>query len=179
MKFPTAILFLSGLLVTVAQPRDVRPEMERAERFGRDASPLLLRNEIRLCWAQDGSKLTYRVNTARNGHRFFQVDLKSGAKSPAFDHEALANALAKTAAQDVQADSLPLEQVELTPEPGSVRFRAFGKGWRYDASKQALAPDNVPPQPTSLMAPEDALHAARRNNGPTLSNHRKRNRWRN
>jgi dipeptidyl aminopeptidase/acylaminoacyl peptidase len=167
MKLPAAILFLAGLLVAVAFPQDVRPAMERAERFGRDASSLLLRNEVRPFWAGDGSRLVYRVNTARSGHRFFQVDLKSGAKSPAFDHEALAQALAKTAAQEVRADCLPLEQVELTPEPTIVRFRAFEKGWRYEASQQQVSPDSVPPQITKLMPPEEARRGARRNGGAT------------
>jgi dipeptidyl aminopeptidase/acylaminoacyl peptidase len=167
MKFPAAIVLLTSLLVSVSHARDVRPEMEQAERFGRDANALLLRNDVRPFWADQGSTLVYRVNTERDGHRFFQVDLKSGAKSPVFDHDALAKALATASAQQVSGSKLPLEQVELTGEAGVVRFRAFGKGWRFDAAKAEATPDNVPPKPAELMAPEEAMRAARSNSGPT------------
>jgi len=163
MNSTLPFVFLTGLLFGIGHARDVRPEMEQAERFGRDASSLLLRNDVRPFWADQGSTLVYRVNTERDGHRFFQVDLKSGAKSPAFDHDALAKALAAAASQQVSASKLPLEQVELTGESGIVRFRAFGRGWRYDAAKAEATPDSVPPKPAELMAPEEAMRAARSN----------------
>lgn len=167
MKFTTAILSLAGLLAPAAFPQDVRQEMERAAQFGREAPSLLLRNEVRPFWAEGGSKLVYRVNTERDGHRFFQVDLKSGAKAAAFDHEGLSKALAKAVSQQVRAEALPLEDVELGAEPGVVRFRAFGKGWRYEATRNLVSPDTMPPKPASLLAPEDAMRAARHYSGPS------------
>jgi dipeptidyl aminopeptidase/acylaminoacyl peptidase len=162
MKFPTALSLLACCQVSAVFSQDIRSEMERARGFGRDAPALLLRNEVRPFWPTDGSVLAYRVNTVRNQHRFFQVDLTTGAKSAAFDHEALARALATATSQDVRAEALPLEDLKLSAEPGIIRFRAHGKGWRYEAATSQLNAEDVPPRASSLMAPEEALHGTRR-----------------
>lgn len=167
MKFAVMILLLSGLPVSVAFAQDVRSEMERAESFGRDTASLVLRRDVVPYWVAGASQLVYRANQQQNGHRFVQVDLKSGAKSPAFDHEALAKALAKAASQDVRADSLPLEQVEVTAKPGIVRFKAFGKAWRFEASNATVVSDDAPPQSAGLPSPAEAGLAARVSSGPT------------
>jgi len=166
MKFFPTLLLLVSLLVPDAFS-GVREDLGRAEKFGREASSLLLLNEVRTFWSDGSAKLVYRVNTERDGHRFFQVNLASGAKAPAFDHEALAKALAVAAKQQVNARALPLEAVELTAELGVVRFRAFGSGWRFDAAKSLVSPDNVPPKPAPLLSPEETMHAARHYGGPT------------
>ncbi|MCX6873925.1 MAG: prolyl oligopeptidase family serine peptidase [Verrucomicrobia bacterium] len=167
MNFPAALILLTSLQVSAAFSQDVRAEMERAKQFGRDASSLLRCNELRPFWPTDGAPFAYRINTERDGHRFFQVNLTTGAKSPAFDHDALARALATAAAQDVRAGALPLEELKLTPEPGNVRFRAFGKGWRFDAAKSQVSPAEVPPETSKLMAPEEVIRGPRRNGGAT------------
>jgi len=116
---------------------------------------------------EEGARLVYRVNITRKDHRYFQVDLTNGAKSPAFDHEALAQALAKAAGKDVRAEALPLVDLDVTPDPGSIRFRAFGKGWRFDGAKKELFPDDVSPQDAGLLAPVDAARVRSRSRGPT------------
>ena len=147
--------------------QDVRPAMEKAEQFGKQAASLVTHNEVRPFWAKEAARLVYRVNTGNKQHRYFQVDLTSGAKSPAFDHEALAQALAQAAGKDVRADAMPLDDLDPTAEPGTLRFRAFGKGWRYDNAKKLLAPDQVPPQDAGLLAPGAASRAHGRNGDPT------------
>ena len=141
--------------------------MEKAERCGREASALVVRNDVRPFWSKDGTRLVYRVNTGRKEHRYFQVDLTSGAKSPAFDHEALALALAKAAGKNVRTDALPVDDLDPTAEPGTIRFRAFGKGWRFDDTKKQLTPDEVPPQDAGLLAPRDAARVRSGNGGAT------------
>jgi dipeptidyl aminopeptidase/acylaminoacyl peptidase len=167
MKFPASIMLFTSLFVSGASSNDVRQQMVQAAQFGREAPSLLRRHEVRPYWPANGSKLVYRVNTERDEHRFFQIDLKSGAKAVAFDHEALANALGKATSKPIKAESLPLDAVELPAESDAVRFRAFGKGWRFDASRALVSPDNVPPKAARLLAPEEAMRAARHNSGPT------------
>ena len=167
MKFSTIFVLFSHLLVCAGSAQDVPAEIERAGKFGREASSHLLCDEIIPYWSGDGAKLAFRIDTAHDEHRFFQIDLKSGAKSPAFDHEALAKALAKATNRNIRGNALPLESVESDPESGVVRFRAFGKGWRYEAATNLVSPENMPLKPASLLAPEDAMRAARRYSGPT------------
>jgi len=154
---PTHFLTLFGTLgMSSVLAMDVRQEMERAERTGREASALVLRNQIRAYWSADNPKLIYRVNSRTQGHEFVQVDLSTGAKSPAFDHEALAKALAKAASRDVGADHLPLDDLQGCKEPGNVRFRAFGKSWRFDAATAEVSPDAMPPAPPVPLSARDA-----------------------
>lgn len=167
MKLSAPILFLTIISVSTAFSRDVRGEIKRAETFGKSAGSLLTHNDFRAFWAKDGSRLVYRINTGPGAHRFFEVDLKSGAKAPAFDHEALAKMLTKVAAREVRPDSLPLDPFQPATESGIFRFRAFGKGWSFDAAKQTLIPDDTPPESNELLAPEEIQLRHRQNSGPT------------
>ncbi|MES2657754.1 MAG: DPP IV N-terminal domain-containing protein [Verrucomicrobiota bacterium] len=157
--------FILGLLAIPAFALDVRKEMQRAEEFGKNAPSLLLKNEVRTYWSVGDSHLVYRVNTGRNEHRFFRVDLASGAKSEAFDHALLATALGKAAEQNVDANKLPIEQLEVAAD--SIRFRAFGKSWRYTTADQQVSPDDLPPKGAYLLPPEAAMRGTRRNGDAT------------
>jgi len=147
MKFFTAILLLTSL---VASARDIRPEIAKAERFGRGASSLVFHIDVRPFWSADGSHLAYRVDAGRDEQRFFQVDLITGRKDPAFDHELLAKALAKASGHEADAKRLQVDQLEVTAD-GTVRFRAFAKSWRWDLSSRQVSPDNLPPQESRLL----------------------------
>ncbi|MEX1114035.1 MAG: prolyl oligopeptidase family serine peptidase [Akkermansiaceae bacterium] len=135
--------------------RDLRDEMKRAAEFGKNTSSLLLRNEVRTHWSPDGSHLTWKVNTGKNELRYFQVDLKTGEKSPAFDHERLAKALAAATSKAVDANKIPLHDLAITAD-GAVHFRAFNKAWSYDVAQNEVSPDKRPPQASQLLAPEES-----------------------
>ncbi|MEO5914273.1 MAG: DPP IV N-terminal domain-containing protein [Luteolibacter sp.] len=167
MKFPTAILCLSSLIAPAVFALDVQKEMQRADEFGKKAPSLLLGNEVRPYWSAEDSHLIYRVNSGVNEHRFIQVDLASGAKSPAFDHALLATALGKAAEQNVDPNNLPVEQLEVAADSQSLRFRAFGKSWRYTVADQQVSPGDLPPKGVDLLPPEAAMRGTRRNGDAT------------
>ena len=160
--------FAVGLLIASNSLADIREEIQRAERFGRESLSLITHNDIRPFWAEDGTALVYQVNTGRGTHRFFRVDLKSGIKSDAFDHEALAKALSKATSRKLGADSLPLENILPSADPSDVRFRAFGEGFRFDGANKQVTKDNVPPKQAALLSPEEAVHASRGGSGSTV-----------
>ena len=83
MMFPRTISLLTTLLTSAAFSQDIRQELDRADHIGRGASALILRDEVQPYWPENGSKLVYRVDTGRDEHRFYQVDLTTGAKAPA------------------------------------------------------------------------------------------------
>ena len=164
MKFSAAILLLSGLLASAAFSQDVRPAMQRADEFGKKAFSLLTNNDLRAFWSADGSHLAYRVNAGRDERKFLQVDLKSGRKEPAFDHDLLSKALAKATGREVEGRKLPLDQLEIAADEG-VRFRAFGKSWRWDPKSHQVSPDDLPPQESRLLAPEE-VRGMEKHSGP-------------
>ena len=70
--------------------------------------------------------------------QFRLVDAVAASNVPAFDHSALARALSVAVAQSIDANNLPIHNVELclaeaTPvaTTESVRFTAFEQCWRY------------------------------------------------
>ena len=166
MNSLTAILLLTSLLIPAATGRDIRAEMQRADDFGKKANSLLTGNDLRTFWSADGSHLAYRVDAGRNELRFLKVDLKTGVKEQAFDHELLAKALAKAAGREVQGKRLPIDQLEAIAN-GAVRFRAFGKSWKWEASSQQVSPDDLLPQESQLLAPEEVRGRAGRSGPPS------------
>ncbi len=157
---------LLGLLASLTFA-DVRQEMLRADEFGKNAPGLLTRNEVRSYWASGDSRLVYRVNTGTNEHQFIQVDLASGMKSPAFDHERLARALGKAAGRAITQANIPIEPLEITADSATFRFRAFGKSWCYTSADQQVSPDATLPTGASLLAPEAVMRGSRDNGDAT------------
>ena len=166
MKFPTLFLLISGLFISGAFARDIGAEMQRADDFGKKSSSLLAGKDVRAFWSPDGSHLAYRVDAPRDEIRYFQVDLRSGSKEPAFDHELLAKALAKAAGREIDSKRLPLDQLEITADK-AVRFRAFGKSWRFDPSSHQVSPAGLPAQESHLLSPEEVRGRAGRSGPPS------------
>ena len=166
MKFSTLFLLISGMLVSGPFAKDIRAGMQRADDFGKQANSLLAGKDLRTFWSADGSHLAYRVDTGSDELRFFKVDLKTGRKQPAFDHELLARELAKAAGRGIDSTRLPVDQLEVTAD-GRVRFRAFGKSWRLDAPSREIAADDLPPQESPLLAPEEVRRRGGRSGPPS------------
>jgi dipeptidyl-peptidase-4 len=166
MRLLPAILTLSGLCVSAALSEDIRTVMERAEEFGKKANSYITGNDLRPFWSADGSHLAYRINGKNDELVFFKVDLRSGTKSPAFDHELLAKELAKATGQNIDGKHLPLNQVEISAD-GQVRFHAMGKSWKLDAASHEVSPDDLPAQESRLLAPEEIRGRSGRSGPPS------------
>jgi dipeptidyl aminopeptidase/acylaminoacyl peptidase len=167
MKSAALLALLLGLTSPSAVSQNLRAGMERIAKFGRNAPSLITRDQLIPHWAEDGSTLIYRINTAPGQHQFFQIDLKSGKKSPAFDHSALAKALAKATSRKVSEDALPLDAIAPDSAAGSLRFRAFGQAWSHDPATRTLTPTEFPTASAPLIDPESALRTRRENGEAT------------
>ena len=165
MKLLGIVLLFIFLPTSELVSQDIRSEIKEASRTGRLAASLLTHEKVQPYWSAEGGRVFYRVNTGKGEHRFFQVEVETGRKSPAFDHDALAGLLGKAGSKKVRANALPLEN--LLADGGSLRFRAFGKGWRFDEAGGSLVPDDVPPMASKLIAPEDVVRGKRPSGGPT------------
>lgn len=166
MKRLGIILLFAFLPTLEALPQNIRSKIQEASQSAKVASSLLTHNRVQPYWSEGGSRVFYRVNTGKDEHQFFQVNVQDGRKSPAFDHDALARILGKASSKKVRAKALPL--TSLIADDGSLRFRAFGKGWRFDESEGMLSPDDVPPVVSDLIAPEDVMRGERASGGATM-----------
>jgi dipeptidyl-peptidase-4 len=162
------LLSLAAVLLplTASAQNDAIANLERAEKFGGAARTLIVGGDVRMHWTPGDSHLIWRIDTGRESYEFFQLDLKTGKKIPAFDHQALAVALGEAAGKPVEATRLPVENVEYA-DAATLRFSALGKAWKFSAGK--VSPDATPPKEGANLwiAPEDTPKGSMRDGEPT------------
>jgi dipeptidyl-peptidase-4 len=123
---------------------------------------LVVGDQVRPQWIDDGARFWYGVNTGA-GKRFVLVDPMAGTREPAFDHARLAAALATAAGQPVDPEALPFRAIE--PIGNTVEFDAFGEHWRcrldsYACERAEFTPP--PGGPLDVPSPDRKLAVSRR-----------------
>lgn len=79
-------------------------------------------------WLGD-SIYTYMKNTAQ-GRRFVSVNTETREKSPAFNHNQMALALARTTGREISVDSLPFRSITIN-DHGEIEFSTYGKHFSF------------------------------------------------
>lgn len=97
-----------------------------------------------------GNRFWFRDDLGGGRRRFIKVDAERGTKEPAFDHKALADALAKTTGRKVDVERLPFDAIVI--DDASVAFTVGDKSWKFDTAQGTLAEERrtapvAPPQP--------------------------------
>ena len=73
-------------------------------------------------WFADNTHFWYRNDLPEGGREFIVVDAVEGVRTTAFDHKRLADALKKAGVKDVDADRLPLENLDFRFEENVLLF---------------------------------------------------------
>jgi dipeptidyl-peptidase 4 len=99
------------------------------------------------------------------GKEYRLVDAQALTNATAFDHQALAVALAEAVQQEVHPRDLPLSDlnIQLKPETATIdtlRFTAFDKAWIYSPSTAALTEDPTNPLPQQGIVSPNGRYAA-------------------
>ena len=98
----------------------------------------------------DDTQFWYQRETPE-GSEYTLVDATLAEKRPAFDHQALAEALAEETGQDVEASNLPILNLHISES--SASFQAFAGFWEFaDGELTKLAAN--PKDPTWLVSPD-------------------------
>ncbi|MDB5350364.1 MAG: dap4 3 [Planctomycetota bacterium] len=127
--------------------------VSRADEFDEPSSLMLqggpargrvFKDRLEPHWFDKGDRLWYRNDLAGGVREFLVVDAIKRERKPAFDHARLAEKLAKATEMPTTADHLPLDAISFEDD-GTLRFKARGKGWRYDTSKDKLESADPPP----------------------------------
>ena len=63
------------------------------------------------------------------------VDAKAKTNEIAFNHRALADALAKTSGQSINKENLPISHITIALSPLTIGFNAFDKRWQFEDEK--------------------------------------------
>ena len=83
-------------------------------------------------WYQRDIRLD-KTPAEKTGKQFRLVNASTGDNTLAFDHQALADALAVAIKKSVDPDKLPLSNITINLRPLQVRFQAWSKHWLFEA----------------------------------------------
>src|SRR5579862_7323659 len=132
----TAFVLTSAALVGRAAPgqdheaaprRLTEADYVRAERLDRRALYGTVKNVLPIpTWLGQRDEFWYRRETA-SGWEFDIVDATSGHRRPAFDHQAIARALAAASETSVTADHLPFADIAFATSVDAIHFVVGGK----------------------------------------------------
>lgn len=119
-------------------------------------------NNVSARWVNNNA-FWYRNLTA-NGSEFIYVDALKGKRSPAFDAQKLAAALAAATGKTYAADKLPFRSIDFSADGKSVLFTAGGKKYKADLSSYTITADttttvNKAPKPNEVLSPDGSKAA--------------------
>src|SRR5688572_26165532 len=119
-------------------------DYERAERFlNYHTNPLVANGPVRANWLP-GDRFWYRNQTA-SGFEFILVDPATATRTPAFDHAAVAAALATAMGQPATAERLPFQQITFSADARSFSFDTDLKRWSCDVRGTECTSADRPP----------------------------------
>ena len=119
-------------------------------------------------WIKNSNCFWYQRNTA-TGKEIRLVNAELASNTPAFNHSALADALAQASGEQVDANNLPVNDLngqrsatmEMTLQPVTLTFSAFGKRWKYFEDTEQII--EVEPFPNDyLLSPDGSKAVFRR-----------------
>ena len=117
-------------------------------------------------WTPDGSAFSYR-KTVEGGFAFETYDLRTQAKTPAFDQQKLAKALGAAMGETIDPLRLPFEQFSWGPDRQSIGFGIDYAGWSCTLTDYHCAPEADPRRPRGFGVVRDLSVPA--DNHPRLS----------
>lgn len=121
---------VAGLLFcTPALAAPTREEIDRSVALREDWQYLTREIAWPAHWTPDSSAFTYR-KTVAGGFAFETVDAATLAKSPAFDHQRLADELARALGRPVQPLRLPFAEFDYAGDRQKIAFGLDERGWR-------------------------------------------------
>ncbi|MFP6872391.1 MAG: prolyl oligopeptidase family serine peptidase [Verrucomicrobiales bacterium] len=96
------------------------------------------RNRVNPQWAPDNSHFWYRNDLAGGKREYILVDLNKGVRQLAFDQELLAQALMGAGAGKLQAEKLPLDQLQFDASKNLAFFRVKNQPFQWHRSTHEL-----------------------------------------
>ena len=133
---------------------DIKARYQQAEALtqGMYSNRVVLNDAVYAHWIKDSDCFWYQRAT-KVGKEYCLVDANASSNRPAFDHQILADALAKSSNQTIDPHNLPISTVSIHVSPLQVRFTAFGKPWIFASNK--LTDEEVETTPIEgLLSPD-------------------------
>ena len=155
---------------TSSARNEVSMRYQRAKNLLQGFSKSIVPNPLVLPVWVNGTNIFWYERQLADGREFRLVNAKEASNELAFNHEALATALAKASGENVSANNLPINNlngqvittITITLNPLTVIFTAFGKRWKFVDELSSL--EEVEQLPVNyLTSPDGQLVAFSRN----------------
>ena len=98
----------------------------------------IYRDRVNPQWASDNSHFWYRNDLAGGTREYILVDLEKGVRQPAFNQGLLATALNRAGVENLQAERLPLEQLQFHLQKNLAYFRVKNQHFQWHREKGRL-----------------------------------------
>jgi len=100
----------------------------------------VFRDRVEPHWFDENRQFWYKVRSGPDSHEFILVNAEKGHRQPAFNHQKLAEALAKKKISDAHANRLPIGQLAFDPAGKYVDLQIDGRWWRCNLDSYELSP---------------------------------------
>ncbi|MDB9953553.1 S9 family peptidase [Porticoccaceae bacterium] len=117
---------------------------------------LVLNEVIFPHWIKGSDYFWYQQDTP-SGKCFQLVNAEQQSKAFAFDHKAFAQALSNEIGEIIDAEDLPITDVDISLSPTAVRFTALNESWEYDDVQHSLKKTKCYPKDWKISP--DGKHA--------------------
>ena len=119
---------------------------------------LTLNTTVFPIWIDDSDCFWYE-RQLKNGKQYRLVNSQTATNDIAFDHALLATTLAESVKQKIDADNLPIDQVDMLlstckGQVEKVRFNAFDKRWAFDAEGNTCKEIELTIPVTEVISPD-------------------------
>jgi dipeptidyl aminopeptidase/acylaminoacyl peptidase len=151
MRILSKLLPLLLLIPCPALAQGTKSDYERAASLTGLTRGKVFRDRVEPHWFDDNRQFWYKINTAAGSHEFVVVEAEKGIRRAAFDHQKLAEALAKKKITSAPADRLPIDRIVCDPAGKFVDLRIAGRWWRCNLESYNLAP-----RPAGTYADDDS-----------------------
>ena len=146
------ILSMISLLWTQGREEDYLRANQLRERFRNK----VFKAEINPHWSPDNSRFWYLNRLSDGRKEFISVNVETGERTPAFDHQSLAAVLSAQSGHDIDPERLPVDQLIFSEQRDQWRFYYQENLWQFNSVTnhlQALATEASPSQLESGIRP--------------------------
>jgi dipeptidyl-peptidase 4 len=114
-------------------------------------APRVYREKVEPRWLEHDAAFWYRVTTGPGRSEFVFVNAQEGTRKLAFDHQKLADALARSGFAGAKPENLPIDSLQFAGGELSG-FRSRGKDWSVNQPDYVI--HEIPSEKTSAIAAE-------------------------
>jgi dipeptidyl-peptidase-4 len=151
VKFAVFLGWLFSVKAALAQ--GTLPDYRRALNLSETISNKVFKDRVNPHWFADNTRFWYRNDLAEGECEFILVDAEKGVRTPAFDHERLAGALAKATDQEIQARKLPIDRLIFDESGSMLTFSYKDRWWKCDLNSYEMKATSREESPASSLRP--------------------------